>query len=140
MKPFAYHQPDQIPDAAKLLIAIEDSKLVAGGMTLIPTLKQRLASPTALVDLSRLGSLKGITDDGATITIGAMTPHAVVAASKLVQAKIPGLFVPARLHARCKPLRYSNQRIKQVLGWTPRYSLIEALERSIGKTGEVHDF
>jgi carbon-monoxide dehydrogenase medium subunit len=44
-----------------------------------------------LVDLSKLGSLKGITDDGATITIGAMTPHAVVAASKLVQAKIPGL-------------------------------------------------
>ena len=91
MKPFAYHQPDQIPDAAKLLTSIEDSKLVAGGMTLIPTLKQRLASPAALVDLSKLGSLNGITEDGATITIGAMTPHAVVAASKLVQAKIPGL-------------------------------------------------
>ena len=90
MKPFAYHQPDQIPEAAKLLTSIEDSKLVAGGMTLIPTLKQRLASPVALVDLSKLGSLKGITDDGATITIGAMTPHAVVAASKLVQSKLPG--------------------------------------------------
>jgi carbon-monoxide dehydrogenase medium subunit len=62
-----------------------------GGMTLIPTLKQRLANPPALVDLSKLGSLKGITDGGATITIGAMTPHAVVAASKLVQTKIPGL-------------------------------------------------
>jgi len=91
MKPFAYHQPDRIPDAAKLLTSIEDSKLVAGGMTLIPTLKQRLASPPALIDLSKLGHLKGITDDGATITIGAMTPHAVVAASKLVQGKIPGL-------------------------------------------------
>ena len=91
MKPFAYYQPDQILDAAKLLTSIEDSKLVAGGMTLIPTLKQRLASPVALVDLSKLGTLKGITDDGATITIGAMTPHAVVAASKLVQTKIPGL-------------------------------------------------
>ncbi|WP_314947008.1 xanthine dehydrogenase family protein subunit M [Bradyrhizobium cosmicum] len=91
MKPFAYHQPNQIPDAAKLLTSIEDSELVAGGMTLIPTLKQRLASPVALVDLSRLPNLKGITDDGATITVGAMTPHAVVAASKLVQAKIPGL-------------------------------------------------
>lgn len=90
MKPFAYHQPDQIPDAAKLLTSIEDSKLVAGGMTLILTLKQRLANPPALVDLSKLGSLKGITDGGATITIGAMTPHAVVAASKLVQTKIPG--------------------------------------------------
>lgn len=91
MKPFAYHQPDRIPDAAKLLTSIEDSKLLAGGMTLIPTLKQRLASPPALVDLSRLGDLKGITNDGGTITIGAMTPHAIVTASKLVQTKIPGL-------------------------------------------------
>lgn len=91
MKTFAYHQPDQVLDAAKLLTSIEDSKLVAGGMTLIPTLKQRLASPVALIDLSRLGHLKGISDDGATIAIGAMTPHAVVAASKLVQAKIPAL-------------------------------------------------
>ncbi|MET4214474.1 MULTISPECIES: FAD binding domain-containing protein [Bradyrhizobium] len=91
MKSFAYHQPAEIPDAARLLTSIEDSKLVAGGMTLIPTLKQRLASPVALVDLSKLGSLKGINDDGATVTIGAMTPHAVVAASRLVQAKIPGL-------------------------------------------------
>jgi carbon-monoxide dehydrogenase medium subunit len=91
MKPFAYHQPSEIPDAARLLTSIEDSKLVAGGMTLIPTLKQRLASPAALVDLSKLKNLKGITDDGATITIGAMTPHAVVAASKLVHTKIPGL-------------------------------------------------
>ncbi|MCP3464175.1 xanthine dehydrogenase family protein subunit M [Bradyrhizobium sp. CCGUVB23] len=90
MKPFAYHQPDQIPDAAKLLTSIEDSKLVAGGMTLIPTLKQRLANPAALIDLSKLPGLKGISD-GAAITIGAMTPHAEVAASKLVQAKIPAL-------------------------------------------------
>ena len=59
MKPFAYHQPDQIPDAAKLLTSIEDSKLVAGGMTLIPTLKQRLAEPVALVDLSKLPDAQG---------------------------------------------------------------------------------
>lgn len=97
MKSFAYHQPSQIPDAAKLLISIEDSKLVAGGMTLIPTMKQRLAAPPALIDLSKLGGLKGITDDGPTMTIGAMTPHAVVAASKLVQAKIPGLAALAGL-------------------------------------------
>ncbi len=72
-----------------MLTSIEDSKLVAGGMTLIPTLKQRLASPVALVDLSKLGSLKGINDDGATITIGAMTPHAVVAASRAGAGKDP---------------------------------------------------
>src|SRR5690242_229337 len=91
MKPFAYHEPGQIPDAARLLASIEDSKLVAGGMTLIPTLKQRLASPPVLIDLSKLAGLKGISDGGATIAIGAMTPHAEVAASKLVQAKIPAL-------------------------------------------------
>ena len=46
------------------------------------------------------------------------------------RAKIPGLFVPARLAARCKPLRFSNRRIKAALGWNPRYSLVEALDRS----------
>jgi aerobic carbon-monoxide dehydrogenase medium subunit len=91
MRPFAYHQPDQMPDAANLLTAIADSKLLAGGMTLIPTLKQRLASPVALIDLSKLPNVKGIRDDSATVTIGAMTSHAEVAASKLVQAKIPAL-------------------------------------------------
>ena len=48
------------------------------------------------------------------------------------RAKVPGLFVPARLHARCKPLRYSNRRIKDVLGWAPRYSLEEAMARATG--------
>src|SRR6516225_3561206 len=91
MKSFAYHQPSQIPEVAKLLSSVADSKVVAGGMTLIPTLKQRLASLAALIDLSKLGGLKGISDDGVTITIGAMTPHAEVAASKLVQARIPAL-------------------------------------------------
>jgi aerobic carbon-monoxide dehydrogenase medium subunit len=91
MKPFAYHQPSQIPEAAKLLSSVEDSKIVAGGMTLIPTLKERLASPAALIDLSKLDSLKGISDDGTTIMIGAMTRHAEVAASKLLKARIPAL-------------------------------------------------
>lgn len=55
-----------------------------------------------------------------------------VAINKLLfgnRAKIPGLFIPARLHARAKPLRFSNQRIKAALGWTPRYSLEEAMDR-----------
>jgi nucleoside-diphosphate-sugar epimerase len=47
------------------------------------------------------------------------------------RAKIPGLLVPARLHARCKPLRYANERAKRILNWTPRYTLAEALDRSI---------
>ena len=48
------------------------------------------------------------------------------------KAKIPGLFVTARLHARCKPLRFTNEKIKNVLKWKPRYSLNEALDRSLG--------
>jgi nucleoside-diphosphate-sugar epimerase len=47
------------------------------------------------------------------------------------RAKIPGLFSPAKVHARIKPLRYSNARIKQMLGWRPRYSLVEAIDRSL---------
>ncbi len=47
------------------------------------------------------------------------------------KAKVPGLLVPARLHARCKPLRYKNDRAKSVLGWTPRYTLEQAVDRSV---------
>src|SRR5687768_2744474 len=47
------------------------------------------------------------------------------------RAKIPGLFIRARLHARSKPLKYPNSRIKKVLGWEPRYALTEALDRSL---------
>jgi nucleoside-diphosphate-sugar epimerase len=49
-------------------------------------------------------------------------------------AKVPGLFVQARLQARCKPLRYANEKIRNMLKWKPRYSLTEALERSLGST------
>jgi len=48
------------------------------------------------------------------------------------RAKMPGILVPARLHARCKPMRYTNQRIKDSLGWQPQYDLSEALDRSLG--------
>lgn len=48
-------------------------------------------------------------------------------------AKVPGLFVPARLHARCKPLRYTNAKAVSVLGWRPRFSWREGLERACGK-------
>ena len=50
------------------------------------------------------------------------------------RAKIPGLLIPARLHAHCKPLRFTNQKIKDVLGWRPRFGLNEALDRSVKMT------
>ena len=58
-------------------------------------------------------------------------------ANKLIfkgKAKLPGFLIPSRLHARAKPLNYSNSKIKQVLGWRPRFTLIQALDRSFAKT------
>ena len=64
MYPFTYHRPDSIGAAAKLA-ADAEAKVMAGGMTLLPTMKQRLASPTAIVDLNGLASdLSGVTVSG----------------------------------------------------------------------------
>jgi carbon-monoxide dehydrogenase medium subunit len=87
---FDYHRPKSVADAVKLL-GQSDAKALAGGQTLIPTLKQRLAQPSALVDLGGIAELKGITSDGKTITIGAGTTHAEVAASADVKKAIPAL-------------------------------------------------
>lgn len=88
---FNYHRPSSLADAAKALQGTSEGKLVAGGMTLIPTLKQRLAKPSDLVDLAKIGELKGIKKDGNTVVIGAMTKHVEVATSDLVKGAIPGL-------------------------------------------------
>jgi len=88
---FNYHRPSSLADAAKAVTSVEEGKLVAGGMTLIPTLKQRLAKPSDLVDLGGIAELKDIKKDGNTIVIGAMTRHADVAASDVVKSAIPGL-------------------------------------------------
>src|ERR1700726_1638944 len=68
---FEYHKPATIDDAVRLLGA-EEAKLVAGGMTLIPTLKLRLAKPSDLVDLAAIPSLRGITHAGDAIVVAAM--------------------------------------------------------------------
>src|SRR3546814_17507343 len=75
MHNFSYHRPSSLADAAKALQAASDGKLVAGGMTLIPTLKQRLAAPSDLIDLGALGELRGIKVEGSNVTIGPTTPH-----------------------------------------------------------------
>lgn len=91
MYDFDYHRPKNLDEAADKLGSSDDPKLVAGGMTLIPTLKQRLAQPSDLVDLAELGDLAGISVDGDTVTIGAMTRHCDVADSKDVAKAIPAL-------------------------------------------------
>jgi aerobic carbon-monoxide dehydrogenase medium subunit len=88
---FEYQQPKSVADAAKALAGKSEAKLMAGGMTLIPTLKQRLAKPTDVIDLGKIPDLKGIRKEGNAIVIGAMTRHADVAGSKDVQSAIPAL-------------------------------------------------
>ena len=90
MYEFEYQKPASLDDVTRLL-GDEDAKLVAGGMTLIPTLKLRLAKPTQLVDLGAIPSLKGISEEGDAIVIGAMTRHAEVNRSDVVKRAIPAL-------------------------------------------------
>jgi carbon-monoxide dehydrogenase medium subunit len=91
MYDFKYEQAKSVADAAKAIGTDGDAKLVAGGMTLIPTLKQRLAKPSALVDLGGIAELKGIKREGNAIVIGAMTKHVEVATSADVKSAIPAL-------------------------------------------------
>jgi carbon-monoxide dehydrogenase medium subunit len=91
MYDFNYSRPATLNDAAAALAAHGDLKLLAGGMSLIPTLKLRLARYAGLVDLGGIAALSGIQRDGDALVIGAMTPHAVVAASAEVANTLPAL-------------------------------------------------
>jgi aerobic carbon-monoxide dehydrogenase medium subunit len=89
MYSFDYERPSGVNDAASALG--EDDKLLAGGQTLIPTLKLRLAQVGKLVDLAGIDDLKGISSNGSEISIGAMTTHVAVADSAEVKSSIPAL-------------------------------------------------
>ena len=88
---FEYRKAGSVDEAASIVGGDEDAKLLAGGMTYIPTLKMRLAAPTTVVDLNGVGGLDGIEVSGDAVTIGAMARHAAVAASAEVAAAIPAL-------------------------------------------------
>ena len=90
MYQFNYHKASSVADAADLRGNAEDGVYLAGGMTLIPTLKQRLAAPSDVIDMGGLADLRGIAV-GATVRIGALTTHAEVAASAEVRGAIPAL-------------------------------------------------
>ena len=85
MYDFNFQSASSIDDAAARLSAAEDGTVMAGGQTLIPVLKQRLAKPSDVISLAGAG-LSGITNNGDSVTIGAMTTHAEVAASPDVSA------------------------------------------------------
>ena len=91
MYAFDYKRPSSLAEATEMLRNSDDGRVVAGGHTLIPTLKQRLASVSDLVDLAGVGELRGISSSDGVLTIGAMTPHAEVAACSIVQDAIPAL-------------------------------------------------
>jgi carbon-monoxide dehydrogenase medium subunit len=91
VRSFDHYKPISIAESVAVLARQSEARLLAGGMTLLPTMKQRLATPAALVDLAGIADLKGIAEDGRAITIAAMTRHADVARSNLVMKRIPAL-------------------------------------------------
>jgi carbon-monoxide dehydrogenase medium subunit len=97
MYQFEYHKGSSVDDALKKLSGADDGKILAGGMTLLPTMKQRLAAPSDLIDLAGVADLRGITVDGSSVTIGAMTTHYEVHSSAEVQKAIPALSALAGL-------------------------------------------
>ena len=91
MYALSYYKAKSLDDAAKFLAANPDAKLLSGGMTLIPSLKQRLAQPSHLVDIGGLAELRGIEVKGAELVIGAATRHVEVAQSAVVKKSIAAL-------------------------------------------------
>ena len=86
---FDYESPKTLNEALRLLASHEDAKLLAGGHSLLPAMKLRLANPALLIDLGRIGGLDYIRDGGDTISIGALTTHGTVASSQLLLLSSP---------------------------------------------------
>src|SRR5690606_15370852 len=94
MYDFQYERAGSVEDALTKLRAAEDGLIVAGGMTLIPTMKQRLTQPSHVIDLGGIADLRGIAVSRDRVTIGAMTKHDTVARSTEVKQALP---VPAEM-------------------------------------------
>ncbi|MGZ3409988.1 MAG: FAD binding domain-containing protein [Xanthobacteraceae bacterium] len=91
MYAFTYHRASGLRQAGNLLAKLDDPKILAGGQTLLPTMKQRLASPANLIDLGQIEGMSGVELKGRSLVIGAMTRHADVANSPIVQENLPAL-------------------------------------------------
>lgn len=89
--PFTYHRASSLAEALQMLQQNPDAKLLAGGHSLIPAMKLRLATPPALIDISRLPELRGIRREGNTLIIGAATTYYEIESSNLVRQSIPAL-------------------------------------------------
>ena len=91
MYAFTFHRPQTVRQAANMLTKNEEAKLLAGGHSLLPTMKLRLAGPSQIVDMALIEGLTGIEESGRSITIGAMTTHNDVNSSPVVQQAVPVL-------------------------------------------------
>src|ERR1700720_4990290 len=91
MYAFTFSRPTTVRQAANILAKDEDAKLLAGGHTLLPTMKLRLAKPSQIVEMGLIEGLSGIEQSGRSLTIGAMTKHHEVNDSPVVQQTIPVL-------------------------------------------------
>lgn len=91
MYPFTYQRPAALSDALAALAADPEARPLSGGMTLLPSMKMRLAAPTQLIDLARLPELRGVEVEGGALVVGAAMRHVEVADSAVVRAALPAL-------------------------------------------------
>ena len=91
MYAFDYHRPSSVAEAARLLASAGEGKLLAGGHTLLPTMKLRLAGPKNLIDLGRISELRGIERKANDLVVGAMETHDAVTSSPVVRGALPAL-------------------------------------------------
>jgi carbon-monoxide dehydrogenase medium subunit len=88
---FEYYRAQSLADVHRLMAAYPGAKLLAGGHSLVPLLKLRLAAPAAVVDIGRVAELRGVVRRGEEIRIGALTTHAEIAASSELRTTVPAL-------------------------------------------------
>ena len=91
MYPFSYHRPTTLEEASALLETCDDARLLAGGMTLLPSMKLRLNAASDVIDIAAIAELRGLNVTDEEIVMGAMTTHCDVASHQDIQSKLPAL-------------------------------------------------
>jgi len=139
---FAYHRPTSVKDAVSLLGSLgEDARAIAGGHSLIPMMKLRLAAPAHLIDLAGVADLKGIREDGRDIVIGVMTTQHELVSSELLANKIP-ILRETSLQIADPQVRYVGTIGGNIANGDPGNDMpavmmcLNATYHAVGKTGE----
>jgi carbon-monoxide dehydrogenase medium subunit len=129
---FQYHRPSNLGEAVALLGRLDDARLLAGGHTLIPMMKLRLAQPNHLIDLGGVGELKGVRADGPEIVIGAMTTQHELIASESLGERVP-ILREAALQIADPQVRYLGTIGGNIAGGDPGNDM-PALMMALGAT------